>query len=98
MVVFVSASQINYISVLGVISISSSEELDSGESATIKEGTKLITTLTCDITVGPPAISVKLTKNELMLLALTYDTSQFLSIGSYIRTFLLMGAGGNCSR
>ena len=37
-------------------------------TATIKEGTKLITTLTCDITVGPPAISVKLTKNELMLM------------------------------
>ncbi len=29
-----------------------------------------------------------------LLLALTYDTSQFLSIGSYIKTFLLMGAGG----
>ncbi len=29
-----------------------------------------------------------------LLLALIYDTSEFLSIGNYIRTFLLMGAGG----
>lgn len=29
-----------------------------------------------------------------LLLALIYDTSEILSIGSYIRTFLLMGAGG----
>lgn len=37
-------------------------------TVTVKEKTKLITTLTCEITVGPPAISVKLTKNELMLM------------------------------
>lgn len=29
-----------------------------------------------------------------LLLALTYDKAVTLSIGSYIRTFLLMGAGG----
>ncbi len=33
----------------------------------VKDGAKTITSLTCDITVGPPAISVKLTKSEITL-------------------------------
>lgn len=37
-------------------------------TATVREGTKVISSLSCDITVGTPAISVKLTKNELVLL------------------------------
>lgn len=36
-------------------------------TVTVKDGQKTIATLTCDITVGPPAISVKLTKNELIM-------------------------------
>ncbi|MFV0342177.1 MAG: Ig domain-containing protein [Anaerocolumna sp.] len=36
-------------------------------SVTVKEGFKTITTQECQITVGPPAISVKLTKSEITL-------------------------------
>ncbi len=36
-------------------------------SVTVKEGLKTISTQECQITVGPPAISVKLTKSELTL-------------------------------
>lgn len=36
-------------------------------TVTVKDGFKTIATLTCDITVGPPAISVKLTKSELVM-------------------------------
>ncbi len=36
-------------------------------TVTVKEGTKTVTTLTCDVTVGPPAISVKWTKSEVVL-------------------------------
>lgn len=44
--------------------------LDYGTAAItvfVKEGNKTILTLTCDILVGPPAISVKWTKTELLL-------------------------------
>lgn len=36
-------------------------------TVTVKDGSKTIATLTCDITVGPPAISVKLTKTDLIM-------------------------------
>lgn len=36
-------------------------------TVTVKEGTKTVTTLTCDVTVGPPAITVKWTKSEVVL-------------------------------
>lgn len=36
-------------------------------TVTVKENSKTIATLTCDITVGPPAISVKLTKTDLIM-------------------------------
>ena len=36
-------------------------------TVTVKDGTKTIATLTCDITVGPPAIIVKLTKTDLIM-------------------------------
>lgn len=36
-------------------------------TVTVKEGSKTVATLTCDITVGPPAISVKLTKTDLFM-------------------------------
>jgi len=36
-------------------------------TVTIKEGTKTVTSLECEITVGPPALSVKLTKSEITL-------------------------------
>lgn len=36
-------------------------------TVTVKENSKTIATLTCDITVGPPAISVKLTKTDLII-------------------------------
>lgn len=36
-------------------------------TATVKEGTKTVATLDCSITVGPPALSIKLTKSELTL-------------------------------
>lgn len=38
-------------------------------TVTVKEGIKTVTTLTCDVTVGPPAISVKWTKSEILLVA-----------------------------
>ena len=44
--------------------------VDYGSAAitvTVKEGSKTVATLTCDITVGPPAISVKLTKTDLFM-------------------------------
>lgn len=36
-------------------------------TVTVKDGLKTVTTLTCDVTVGPPAISVKWTKPEVVL-------------------------------
>lgn len=36
-------------------------------TVTVKEGTKTITSLQCDITVGVPALSVRITKNDLLL-------------------------------
>ncbi len=36
-------------------------------TVTVKEGFKTVTTLTCEVTVGPPAISVKWTKSEIIL-------------------------------
>lgn len=36
-------------------------------TVTVKDGLKTVTTLTCDVTVGPPAISVKWTKSEVVL-------------------------------
>lgn len=36
-------------------------------TVTVKEGLKTVATLTCDVTVGPPAISVKWTKSEIIL-------------------------------
>lgn len=36
-------------------------------TVTVKDGLKTVTTLECEITVGPPALSVKLTKSELTL-------------------------------
>lgn len=36
-------------------------------TVTVKDGAKTVTTLTCDVTVGPPAISVKWTKSEIVL-------------------------------
>ena len=36
-------------------------------TVTVKDGNKTTATLTCDITVGPPAISVKLTRSELLM-------------------------------
>lgn len=37
-------------------------------TVTVKDDSKTIATLQCEVTVGPPAISVKLTKNEVTLL------------------------------
>lgn len=37
-------------------------------TVTIKDGFKTVATLDCDITVGPPAISIKLTKSQYTLL------------------------------
>lgn len=37
-------------------------------TVTIKEGVKTVTSLTCEVTVGPPAINVKWTKSEITLL------------------------------
>lgn len=36
-------------------------------TVTVKEGAKTVAALTCDVTVGPPAISVKWTKSEILL-------------------------------
>lgn len=36
-------------------------------TVTVKEGTKTVATLTCDVTVGPAAMTVKLTKSEITL-------------------------------
>ncbi len=36
-------------------------------TVTVKEGRKTITTLTCEVTVGPPAINVKWTRTEIVL-------------------------------
>ncbi len=36
-------------------------------TVTIKDGLKTISTLECEVTVGPPALSVKLTKSEITL-------------------------------
>lgn len=36
-------------------------------TVTVKEGLKTVATLTCEVTVGPPAISVKWTKSEIVL-------------------------------
>ncbi len=36
-------------------------------TVTVKDGLKTITTLECGVTVGPPAISIKLTKSEVTL-------------------------------
>ena len=36
-------------------------------TVTVKEGLKTVATLTCEVTVGPPAISVKWTKSEVVL-------------------------------
>ncbi len=36
-------------------------------TVTVKEGQKTAATLTCEVTVGPPAISVKWTKSEIVL-------------------------------
>lgn len=41
---------------------------DATITVTVKDGLKVVATLTCDITVGPPAISVKLTKSELIMI------------------------------
>ncbi|SHO52023.1 Ig-like domain-containing protein [Anaerocolumna xylanovorans] len=38
-------------------------------TVTVKDGLKTVATLECEITVGPPALSVKLTKSELTLVA-----------------------------
>ncbi|MDE7300424.1 MAG: Ig-like domain-containing protein, partial [Lachnospiraceae bacterium] len=36
-------------------------------TVTVKEGLRTVTTLTCEVTVGPPAINVKWTKPEIVL-------------------------------
>lgn len=36
-------------------------------TVTVKEGAKVIATLRCDITVGPPAVSIKLVRSEITL-------------------------------
>lgn len=46
-------------------------------TVTVKEGFRTVSTLTCDITVGPPAISVKLKKSEINLVV---DKSTLLEV------------------
>ncbi len=40
---------------------------DATITVTVKDGFRTVTTLECEVTVGPPALSVKLTKSEITL-------------------------------
>ncbi|MBE5962793.1 MAG: Ig domain-containing protein [Lachnospiraceae bacterium] len=73
-------------------------------TVTVKEGQKVVSTLQCEITVGPPAISVKWTKSEILLVVgkrttlktilQPYNTAEEIKFTSYDTSIATVSTGG----
>lgn len=73
-------------------------------TVTVKEGNKVVKTLTCDITVGVPALSVRFTKSDLLLvvgqkttirvLTAPYNTVEVARFTSYDSSIVSISTGG----
>lgn len=73
-------------------------------TVTVKEGQKVVGTLQCEITVGPPAISVKWTKSDILLVVgkrttlktilQPYNTAEEIKFTSYDTSIATVSTGG----